>query len=187
MPSPIAHTLAGLAGFMLVRRHVAQPRRTWLLLASVVIANLADLDILPGLLLLGDPRAFHHQGTHSLIAAVMVGVSAAALTSLWRADGLRWGAWGGGVYLSHVFFDLLVNDPIPPFGAQVLWPLSAAYFISPVTPFWRFDYFDPEMGMIRTLFSVPNVATILWEVVLMTPFVGICWYFRRYPRKGSYA
>jgi inner membrane protein len=172
---------------MLVHRRAARPRRTWLLLMSVGIANLADFDILLGLLLLGDPRAFHHQGTHSLTAAVMVGCVVAALTKLWKGDGLRWGVWAGGVYLSHVFLDLLVNDPSPPFGAQVLWPFSDAYFISSVTPFRGFDYFDPERGMVRALLSVSNIGTCLWEAILMAPMVGIGWYVRRFRQEDSYA
>jgi inner membrane protein len=185
MPSPIAHTLAGLGGFMLVHRPVAPPRRMWVLLISVVMANLADFDVLPGLLLLGDPTAFHHQGTHSLTAALTVGCSVAVLTKLRKGDGFRWGAWAFGIYFSHLFLDLLVNDPSPPFGAQVLWPLSDSYFISPVTPFRRFDYFNPEMGMIRTLLSLSNIRTLFWEAILMAPFIGICWFCGRYRQEEA--
>ena len=110
MPSPVGHSLAGLCGFVLVQNRVAPCMRGWVLLGSVVLANLADFDFLPGLLL-GDLRTFHHQATHSLAAAAMVGLLVGGLASRWNLNGIRCGILGGGLYLSHVALDLLVNDP----------------------------------------------------------------------------
>ena len=131
MPSPVGHTLAGLSGYMLVRNHVGPYARRWVLFGSVVLANLPDLDFLPGLLL-GDLRSFHHQATHSLAAVAAVTLSSIAIASWWKLDRFAWGTWGGSVYLSHVVLDLLVDDPSPPFGVQLLWPFSESYFISPI-------------------------------------------------------
>ena len=59
-------------------------------------------------------------------------------------------------------------------------PDSEAYFISPITPFAGFHYFDPELGIVRTLLSVKNIATVLREILLMAPFVGLACCLRKY-------
>jgi membrane-bound metal-dependent hydrolase YbcI (DUF457 family) len=161
---------------MIVHKRVMPCKGGWLLIGAVVLANLPDCDFLFGLML-GDPRLFHHQATHSLTAALAVGLLLGCLMSRWRLNGILWGIWGTGLYLSHVVFDILVNDPTPPFGIQLLWPFSEAYFISPIIPFARFDYFDPAKGMVRTLLSIHNLGTVLREILLMVPFVGLAWYF----------
>ncbi|MCZ6623216.1 MAG: metal-dependent hydrolase [Deltaproteobacteria bacterium] len=179
MPSPVGHTLAGLCGFMLAQNHVNIHRWGWFLVGSVVIANLADLDFLPGMLL-GDLRTFHHQASHSLTAVVIVSLLISGLTKGCGLNRVALGIWGGVLYLSHIVLDLLVNDPSPPFGVQFLWPFSETYFISPITPFASFDYFNPTIGILTSLLSVHNLNTIIWETVLMTPLVGLAWYVGRY-------
>ncbi len=104
---------------------------------------------------------FHHTMTHSLMAALLVGVFI-GLPVRWRgANGGFWGFWGGGIYLSDVVLDLFVNDPTPPFGAQVFWPFSDAYFISAVTPVSTFDYFDPQVGILAKMLSLHDLGAIL--------------------------
>lgn len=175
MPSPVGHTLAGLCGFLLAKHRVAPSKQGWLLVISVVIANVPDFDALSGLLL-GDPRIFHHQGTHSFAAVVMVGLSIGGIAGWRKLDRTMWALWGGGLYLSHAVLDSFVNDPNPPFGVQLLWPFSETYFISPITPFAPFDYFDPVVGVIGALFSFQNIVTMLGEIILMSPLVGVAWY-----------
>ncbi len=176
MPSPVGHTLAGICGFVLARPYVAWHQQTRLLLASVFLTNLPDIDILPGLLLLGNPGAFHRQATHSLIVAALIGIFVAWLVGRWRLNRLRWGIWAALVYGSHIILDMLVADQIAPLGVQALWPFSLEYFISPVTILAPFDYFNPELGMVRTILSMTNVLGILWEIVVLTPLVGLAWY-----------
>lgn len=184
MPSPVGHTLAGLCGFILVSQYVAPRQRLQLLLGSVFIANMPDLDILPGLLL-GNPSSFHRQGTHSLTAAAVTEVIVALLAKRWKLRRIQWGIWAAGVYTSHIFLDMLLDDPSPPFGVQALWPFLKTYFISPITVFASFDYFDPAQGMVRTMLSAHNFLTVLQEIVLLLPFVWLAWYFfgKSYSRK----
>lgn len=186
MPSPVGHTLAGVCGFIVARPQVPHRQRPWLFFGSVFVANLPDLDILPGLLLFGDPRTFHHQASHSLMAAVVTGFLVAILAGRCNLNRIRWGLWAAGLYASHVLLDFLVDDPMPPFGVQALWPFSEAYFISPITPFAGFHYFDPELGMVRTLFSAQNLVTVLREILLMVPFVGMAWCFRKWCSKEPF-
>jgi len=90
VPSPVGHTLAGLCGFMVAKNRVAPRRREWVLFVSVVIALMPDLDFLPGYLL-GDLGSFHHQATHSITAAVVVGF----WWAVWQSRGNLTGRAGG--------------------------------------------------------------------------------------------
>jgi len=179
VPSPLGHTLAGLCGFMVAQNHVDIHRRGWVFVVSVVIAILPDFDFLPGLLL-GDLRTFHHQASHSLTAVMIVFLSIGGLARRWNLNGKAWGLWGGGLYLSHILLDLLVNDPSLPFGVQLLWPFSDSYFISPVTIFASFDYFDQTIGILSSLLSVHNLQTMVREILLMAPLVGLAFLVGKY-------
>ena len=137
-----------------------------------------DLDILPGLVL-GDPRAFHHQGTHSIVAAAGFGILISLLSGMWSSARLKWGIWAAGIYASHVLLDLLGDDLIPPFGVQLLWPFSEEYFISPVTIF-RSVYFGHSIPLTQTLSSVKNLFAALQEILLISPFVALSWYFAKH-------
>ncbi|MGB7947384.1 MAG: metal-dependent hydrolase, partial [Candidatus Binatia bacterium] len=161
--------------YMLARNAVLPSQRRWLFAGAVVIANLPDFDILPGLLR-GNPSAFHHQETHSLAAAVLFGLLIGGLARQWQGNGIGWAVWAGGLYLSHIILDLSLDDPSPPYGLQLLWPFSSAYFISPFTPFESFSYTHSLMESIGLLFSPHNLNTMTRELVLMAPFVGLAWY-----------
>lgn len=183
MPSPVGHALAGFCGFALIRGQVAPVRVSRALFLSFLISQLPDLDILPGLLV-ENPSLYHHKGTHSLVAALIVGLLIGALANRWKLSAATWAIWGGGLYLCQVFLDMLVDDPSPPLGVQLLWPFSEQYYIAPFTPFERFDYGHPTLDFIGAVMSSHNLGTALREVVLMAPFVGLAWYLGR-PRGES--
>ena len=70
MPLPVAHSLAGLAVFKGLDADgtLLAWRR---LLAAVVIANIADLDLVPGIFA-GEPNRYHHVGfSHSAVSAMV--------------------------------------------------------------------------------------------------------------------
>jgi inner membrane protein len=177
MPSPIGHTIAGFCGYFLAPKGWIPKPQLNTLLASIVIANLPDIDILPGLLL-GNPTLFHRQATHSITASLLVGAMVSMLAR-WRQPSvnlIKVGAWTTALYFSHIFLDMLVTDPSPPRGLQLFWPFSDAYFIFPITVFGGFDYFDPEIGMIRSMLAVNNLMTVIRELMLMLPVYG-CFYY----------
>ena len=184
MPSPVGHSLVGLGGFILMRRHVKPRQQLPLLLGAVFLANLADLDVLPGVVL-GDPSSFHHQGMHSLLAVALCGLALALVAGRRKLSKVRWGIWASALYGCHVLMDLLVDDPGPPFGAQVLWPFSEKYFISPITPFASFEYFDPTRGMLNTMLSSHNLMTALKEILLLAPLIAVVIYFEKVLRRRT--
>jgi inner membrane protein len=177
MPSPIGHAIAGIAGFLVMRKQVPDHQFRWLFIGAIGIACLADVDVVPGLLLYANPTIFHHQAAHSLAAVGLIGLLT-AVTALWfNLDPGRWSLWAGSVYGSHVALDLLVADPTPPMGEQLLWPFSYNYVIAPVTPLPRFDYFDPMGGIFRSLFSYHNFLAITQEILLLSPIACLAWYW----------
>lgn len=127
MATPIGHGLAGLTV------GVAGGRRAGLAGYAILgaVAGLApDLDFVPGLIL-GDPGRFHQGPTHSIVAALCVGVLVwfvAPSVHRWRA-----GIVAAGGYLSHLALDLLTYDPTPPRGLRLLWPFVEESIHSPVT------------------------------------------------------
>lgn len=103
MPSPVAHSLAGLAvaHFAFRRFPSREPRgRVIWIGAFVFAANAADMDFLPGFLI-GNPNLFHHGPTHALIAAVVFGLLAAAVARLSAFEAIgRFGFLMGLSYLT---------------------------------------------------------------------------------------
>lgn len=153
MSSPVGHSLAGYVGYKLlpILGLPVQSRRV--LLGAIALANLPDLDFVPGLVL-GNLRAFHRQASHSLLCAVLVGLAVALISWLMgrqrqletgplppKATWARWGFWAMTGYLGHLGLDTLVSDKLGPAGLQLLWPFSGAFLISPITilPGLRFD------------------------------------------------
>lgn len=183
MPSPIGHSLAGLCGYMVARNNVDPPCRGWFLCGTVTLANLADLDFLAGLLL-GDLSAYHHQATHSLLAVAVVILLVGFVAGGRKLNEIGWGLWAGGLYLSHIILDMLVNDPSPPFGVQLLWPFSQAYYIAPITPFARFDYIDPAAGILAAVLSTHNLGTVQRELILVSPLIAVTWLLGKFCGRG---
>ncbi len=145
----------------------------------MVIANLPDLDLIPRLLF-GEISSLHRQWTHSLIAALAFGLLIAGLARFWKGNSTFYGLWGGIIYLSHIVLDMLLDDPSPPHGVQLLWPISMSYFMSPITPFTSFSYGDPKVGIIGMFFLPHNIATMTREFSLMAPWVALAAYIGRW-------
>ena len=73
MPLPIAHSAAGLAGYLAFRKRtptISAKQELFLLGSCLFLANLPDLDFIPGFLC-GDPGRFHHGLSHSLAVGLI--------------------------------------------------------------------------------------------------------------------
>ncbi|HED14885.1 MAG TPA: metal-dependent hydrolase, partial [Gammaproteobacteria bacterium] len=129
MSTPLGHSLLGLISGQLVPPATATVQRQWLIL-SVVAGNAADLDFLPGLLS-GDLNRYHHQASHSLLAALLVGILVWRLLAHRYAQAGRAGLLTTLAYCSHLLADYLTADYRPPLGIPLFWPFSPDYFLSP--------------------------------------------------------
>ena len=166
MPTPVGHALAGLAVAGLAGRRSNLPASH---VGALIGCSLApDLD----LILRFVDGANHHRGpTHSVTAALLAGLIGAALARL-RFDAPKaWAisaAWG-----SHVLLDYLGVDTSPPSGEMALWPISSAFFVSPIQIFY-------DVPRAFTLVAtMHNLQAVSIEVVVMAP---IAWFVWRGPR-----
>jgi len=190
MPLPIAHSLLGGVVCVASDRDGAAAGYGRFALA-VVLANGADLDYLPGMLL-GDPHRFHRMAAHSLGWAILVGVLAAWLVRRgWvRAWPLRpgWpsGAAGTGMmvallWASHVLLDSLNADYTAPVGVMMFWPLSDVW-VPAIPLFYNIDKIAGQASpwaFARSLVTAHNLRAALLEVALMGPLLGLTVWWRR--------
>jgi membrane-bound metal-dependent hydrolase YbcI (DUF457 family) len=172
MATPIGHSLAGLTAMALAPRRDRRP----LFVLALVMANLPDLDFLPGLLV-GRP-ALHHQGiSHSLGVAAAASLVAALVL---RQRGIALGVAGRVAlvaYTSHLALDLVGPDSRPPIGIPLLWPLSDAAVISPVTILAGFRHAGRTDASIADwlggMLDVRNVGAVALEAVLLAPLAWL--------------
>jgi inner membrane protein len=172
MPSQIGHGLAGACGYILIRQRVSRQHRPWLFIGSILIANLADVDLLFGIFT-GDYGRFHGGPTHSLSAVFAVGLVTGLLTSRWSRKGALWGIWAAGVYLSHVLLDLLGGK------VQLFWPFSTIYFGSWLPIFGAWNFLQPALDLFSQFVTptlLSKIGTRLSELLVMTPLVLLAWY-----------
>jgi inner membrane protein len=166
MPSPLAHTAAGIAIWSLLRGRLA-PGRVWHALAVLLFFSLLpDADALPGIAF-GDLSRYHNNLTHSVAAglatAALAGCAARAAKSP-RAGMWFWIALLA--YLLHVLMDFFTVGR----GVMLAWPLSAERFLAPSPVFlglrWSHSPLDPVH--LRTLANemcfVLALALAVWWV-----------------------
>lgn len=145
-------------------RAVWRERRA--LAGVVLLANLPDIDYLPGLLV-GELNRYHHLHTHSV---GWVAVTSLAAWWVWR----RWSAlpqWSllaliAALGLSHLGADLFSADGRPPYGIMALWPFSDTFFISPHTLFWRL-----RKTTVAEMFQWHNVQAVMVEIAWCLPLL----------------
>src|SRR5438477_8821958 len=159
MPSPVGHALAGIAAGW-----AAAPRRD--LTAAIALAAVAaapDLDLLLG---------SHREWTHSVGAAMLIGLAAWLVTRNWRWGAAATLAWG-----SHVLLDWLGSDTRPPIGVMALWPFTRGYYES------RLHLF-PAISRRYWLaeFWIYNLKALAVEVGIVGPIAAIVIWCGRYRR-----
>jgi membrane-bound metal-dependent hydrolase YbcI (DUF457 family) len=168
MAFPPAHFLVG-AGFAdVVGALLPLPKWKSRLVAGS-LAVLPDLDILVGLIGERSGSAYHGTFTHSVFAAVVVGVAA------WLLAGKSWGVLAGIGYGSHLLVDLL--DDRGRTNVLLGWPFSHEYpyaiaRIFPMVPFRQgegavpaaLSLFEPavfEQLAIQTLVGAAMLVLLL--------------------------
>jgi len=165
MGLPIVHSTAGYLVQRLDRR-----RTPWAgtarALAFMAIGNLPDVDFLVGFVA-GRPGAFHRGISHTVLAALVFGLVAATV-AWWR----EWDDWRPAfllctaAYASHLLVDAFTIDQRGPAGAQFFWPLSDAYYISPVTIFGEILIDGrTRLGFVRSILAWPTVVVLTHEAL----------------------
>lgn len=171
MPTPVAHALAGTAVYLASHRDRDRPEDWALFAGAVFAACAADLDF--GISFLAGQN-YHHYFTHSLGFATLFGVAAYFFARWAQRRGPGRTAWIlGAAYLTHIVLDVFSKDKTAPFGVELLWPFSDAFYISPVLVFddiWR--------GSLAKLLGLHNWLAVGREVAIVAPVVALIWWRR---------
>ena len=170
MASPVAHSLAGAVIYLAVNRR--EPFRWTEFLTVIVAANLADLDLLPGILL-GDDSMFHRTFSHSLAAAALV--TGAVLLVCYRITpdrAPRITLMVGLALLSQLLIDWLSYDQSVPQGIALFWPFDPEYYMSE-----NYIFLNVRRDNLNTMaVIIHNFKAVGWEIAILGgPFLLLCW------------
>ncbi len=169
MPSPLTHSAMGYFVLNSSQKRELLAHFDWKpLVAFVLFANLPDFDLLLGLLV-GELGRFHHGKwiAHSFGAAAMVAAALwLVLKGFGRSDARRWSLACLILYSSHIALDFFSKDTGLPYGQMIFWPFSDHHFLSPVSLFS-----DIQRGSAGVFLGAHNLRALLWEVVLLAPFL----------------
>ena len=169
MPFPVLHSFAGYSVYALSKNKEDHFK---LALYCMFLANAADLDFIPGILI-GQAGRFHHDFSHSFGAAILVGLLSALGMQVWKKRGaLKGFLISCTAYASHVILDLS-NGRCK--GMPLFWPLSSHRF----SPNFRMDYLDKAKsietadlgGFLEHLVSEVSLKRFTLEII----FVGAVW------------
>jgi inner membrane protein len=172
MATPLGHSLAGYIISRLPGR-TQTPDRVSRLLLCICMANAADVDFLPGILM-GSPAMYHQGITHSLGFMLLVSLGVSAVCRLWGKSFVTIFSLSSMAYLSHLAMDFLGTDTRPPYGIPLFWPISDAHFMSPVPLFWGVRHAGTTatstLEWFGALFHSYNLAAIALEIGILLPF-----------------
>lgn len=172
MPLPIGHSLMGYA----IHDTTSVDRRfSWkTLLLFAFIANLPDLDFLPGLLV-GEANLYHrHFLSHSLGAALVFGLLAGGFCHFVQKKNFATHfALFSLLYFSHVFLDYFSLDHSNPKGVPMFWPLTTEYFASPFPVFMSVMKSNESGRFFQSLFVAHNFEVAIWELLVFIPILTI--------------
>ena len=176
MPSPIGHALAGVA--VAWTADLIPGDRAWrttgyrragggLTLICAGLGAAPDLDLIFS--------GTHRTATHSLLAALIVGLFAAALAANARRPVLRVALMCAAAYGSHLLLDWLGADHYPPRGIQALWPISQEWYISGIDVFRQ----TARLRIFTRESMMTNVRAIGQEIAILGPTVAVLFLVRR--------
>lgn len=195
MPLPIAHTGIALAcylGFLGNRvDSLTLQKKSILLLIVVILANLPDLDFLPGIFI-GQPNYFHHGPTHSILLAVITAVLAYIISSKYfdELDKKSYALMLLLAAISHTLLDYFSKDTGHPYGVPLLWPLNNTFYISSVSLFSDIARSDePGIAFIMSIFNTHNFIAVAGELLFIVMILSmvLTLRYRHIPTKMSYA
>jgi len=173
--SPIAHSLTAVVIYAVTRRRGDPGHRSWELWWLLLAANLADLDLIPSILL-GDHSLFHRTFSHSLPACVLVGALVYAVGRwLGRADAPRLALLTTIAYASQLLLDWMSFDPGPVSGIPLLWPFSQEHFMAAPTVFLNIERDD----WLTIPVILHNAQAAALEIAVLGPLAALAWWWRR--------
>lgn len=165
MPLPVAHSLAGYI-FYEIKPFLFFKNGWKNFLFIMILANLPDIDFLPGLII-GNPNQFHHGISHSLGMAVFSGLILGWFFSRKNGNFWKYFIFTTLIYYSHVFLDFLTEDYRKPFGVLLFWPFNSIYYTSSIPLFLKTIRSNTSSTFFQSLFHPENFHAIIRECMVM--------------------
>lgn len=173
MPSPVSHSLIGLAiGMARFLPRVSNcgelARRIWAcrapLFICILLANAPDLDFLFGISR-GNLNLYHPTVTHTAIWTVTL----AFIVWLcgWPDRSWRSILFVLALAAGHLAADFFTQDRSKPYGMMLGWPFCNQYWISPVPVFPA-----PAKRCLNELLTFRNFVVVMIEISITLPLVA---------------
>jgi membrane-bound metal-dependent hydrolase YbcI (DUF457 family) len=138
----------------------------------IVLANLPDIDFLPGFLA-GNPNMYHHRETHSIGFAVLAGMGSGVLFWYWHRRFWPYFALAFAAVSSHLVLDLLTHDFSNPRGMMLFWPLATEFYDFPWKIFLAVHKSDYSADFFVSVFHPNNFRPMLVELAVMLPLAAV--------------
>ena len=142
----------------------------FLLVLCLFLANLPDLDFIPGLLI-GEPGRCHHGPSHSLVVGLIGGLIFYRFVGYRLKEISKLRILGCSLLwlLSHPIFDCFSADTSYPFGVPLFWPFDGEYYMSSIPLFRDVQRDEDTVGsFFKSLMNSSNG----WGVVIESLFAG---------------
>ena len=179
MPTSIGHALAGAAAAWSI--DLVPGRRAWrtapaaaswyrragngLTLVCAALGAIADADLL---------FHIHRTFTHSIGAVIVVGVLAGAIAAASNRPVVRVASMWAAAYGTHLLLDWLAVDLRPPYGIQLFWPFSDAWYISPWIVFRQIE----RARLLSAATLRLNALAVAQEIAVLAPILIVIWLVR---------
>lgn len=178
MASFFGHAVAaGALGSLMLRR--VDGWRPWA--AGVLLANVADLDVLGFSLDIPYAHAWGHRGaTHSALVALLLGWVAQRLLRPSEEGRARIRIYGVFAALSHPLLDMATSGGL---GVALAWPFTEARWFWPVRPIRVSPIGVGPFFTARGLRVLASEA--VWIGVPSLVAAGLAWLFQGRSRSGG--
>ncbi|MGH6692302.1 MAG: metal-dependent hydrolase, partial [Gammaproteobacteria bacterium] len=160
------------------------------ILFVIVLANLPDVDFLLGALV-GRPRDWHRGATHTLVAALVVGLVAGAVATNVGRRFLPVFLLAVALYGSHLALDTVMPDRRGEAGVPLLWPFYDGTVYAPVPlPAALRRFLDLPIGentesFVRSLMTPRALLVFVVEGLLSLPLLIVAWLATRWKDQGK--
>jgi membrane-bound metal-dependent hydrolase YbcI (DUF457 family) len=182
MPLPLAHAVVGYS-FAAASGVRFRKQLLTALLFSLVVANLADADFLPGALA-DEPVMYHRTIAHTLPAALLCGLIIGAVLTRFGPRFLEMTLVGALVYASHLVADM-INLGGGNIGVQILWPLDTGWYTINTPLMHSSDEWlhikrgQGSSGFFASFVTFSFFRALVLQALIFAPLLIPAWWIRR--------
>jgi hypothetical protein len=120
MPLPIGHAAIGFATHSFCNGNESSCGRWKVLLGILILSNLPDVDVVLGIVFIGNGNVFHRGPTHSLIFALTGGFLASEVCRLWS----QLPKFSFRICFLLILSHILADSVFTSFPISFFWPIT---------------------------------------------------------------